>query len=182
MADTHSHDLDKWRRSILSKRPSREYVEGFQVADMDNGAMWDLLKLLTAYDPSRRLTAAAALRHPAFGTGLVGRLNVLLSSVGNATDKVTVPVLGRSISLQTVQLPGMICGCHRITAVSKLMYKHDLPQLHVNACGFESQSNGCGRVLGRCIRLSSFTSKQQICSHLQRHLSSAQDSRVSCRL
>lgn len=88
MADTHGHDLDKWRKSILSKRPSREYVEGFQVADMDNGAMWDLLKLLTAYDPSKRLSAAAALRHPAFGTGLIGRLNVLLSSVGNATDKV----------------------------------------------------------------------------------------------
>ena len=89
IADTYDHDLDKWRRAILSKRPSREYVEGFQIADMDNGAMWDLLKLLTAYDPSKRLSAAAALRHPAFGTGIVGRLNVLLSSVGYATDRVS---------------------------------------------------------------------------------------------
>ena len=88
MADTYSHDLDKWRRAILSKRPSKEYIEGFQIADMDNGAMWSLLKLLTAYDPSKRLSAAAALRHPAFGTGLIGRLNVVLSSVGSATDKV----------------------------------------------------------------------------------------------
>ena len=90
MADTHNHDLDKWRKAILSKRPSREFVEGFQLADLDNGAVWDLLKLLTAYDPGRRLSAAAALRHPAFGTGLVGRLNVLLSGVGSATDKVAV--------------------------------------------------------------------------------------------
>ena len=89
MADTHGHDLDSWRKSILSKRPSREYLEGFRIADMDDGAMWDLLKQLTSYDPSKRLTAAAALRHPAFGTGLIGRLNVLLSNVGNATDRVS---------------------------------------------------------------------------------------------
>lgn len=50
--------------------------------------MWDLLKQLTAYQPSKRLSAKAALQHAAFGTGIIGRLNKLLSSVGNATDQV----------------------------------------------------------------------------------------------
>lgn len=93
MADSYDHDLDRWRKAILSKRPSKEYLEGFQIADMDDGAMWDLLKQLTAYSPGKRLSAAAALRHPAFGTGLLGRLNVLISTVGNATDKVRIVAL-----------------------------------------------------------------------------------------
>lgn len=71
----------------MSKRPSRDYVEGFQLLDLDDGALWDLLKQLMAYQPNKRLTAAGALQHPAFGTGLIGRLNVILSSVGNAAEK-----------------------------------------------------------------------------------------------
>jgi len=93
MAETHGHDLDKWRRSILSKRPSKEYLEGFQMLDLDERALWDLLKQLMAYEPSRRLSAAGALRHRAFRTGLVGRLTGVLSNVGNVADQV------RSLSL-----------------------------------------------------------------------------------
>lgn len=90
MADNYGHDLDRWRKAILSKRPSKEYIEGFQLVDMDDGAMWDLLKQLTAYAPGKRLSAASALRHPACGTGVIGRLNVILSSVGSATDRVSL--------------------------------------------------------------------------------------------
>jgi hypothetical protein len=88
MAETHGHDLDKWRRSILSKRPSRDYLDGFQMLDLDDRALWDLLKQLMAYQPSKRLSAAGALRHRAFGTGLVSRLNGVLSDVGNVADQV----------------------------------------------------------------------------------------------
>ena len=90
LADNYDHDLDRWRRVVLSKRPSKEYLEGFQILDMDNGALWDLLKQLMAYEPSKRLSAAKALQHPAFGTGLLGRLNVILTQVGNAAEKVTL--------------------------------------------------------------------------------------------
>ena len=88
LADNHKHDLDRWRQALMSKRPSRDYVEGFQLLDLDDGAMWSLLKQLMAYEPNKRLTAAKALQHPAFGTGLIGRLNVFLSSVGNAAERV----------------------------------------------------------------------------------------------
>lgn len=89
LADNYDHDLDRWRKAILSKRASRDYIEGFQLLDMNNKAMWDLLKQLMAYEPNKRLTAAAALQHQAFGTGLVGHLNVVLSSVGSAAEKVS---------------------------------------------------------------------------------------------
>ncbi len=56
--------------------------------DLDQGALWDLLKQLMAYEPSRRLTAAGALRHRAFSSGVVSRLNGVLSGVGNVADQV----------------------------------------------------------------------------------------------
>lgn len=88
LADNYDYDLRAWRKAILSKRPSREYQEAFQLLDRDNGAMWDLLQQLMAFEPNKRLTASAALQHPAFATGIFSRLNKLLGSVGDAAEKV----------------------------------------------------------------------------------------------
>ena len=89
LSEQYNSDLEKWRSAILAKKTlSRDYAEGFQMMDMDNGALWDLTKRLMAYDPSKRLSAAAALRHEAFGRGAVGQLNVVLARASAAVDKV----------------------------------------------------------------------------------------------
>lgn len=70
------------------RRSSREYAEGFAMLDLDGGAPWDLLCSLMQAAPRKRLSAAAAVAHPALGGGLTGALNSALWRLGDAADKV----------------------------------------------------------------------------------------------
>lgn len=54
-------DLDKWAEEV-GARKSRDYAEGFEVLDADNGAGWDLLCGMTARAQRSRPAAAEALR------------------------------------------------------------------------------------------------------------------------
>ena len=93
MTDQYNDDLDQWRAAILAKKTlSKEYAEGFQIMDMDNGALWDLTKQLMAHDPRKRLSAAAALTHESFGRGIFGKVNVILSRAQGVVDQVTLDV------------------------------------------------------------------------------------------
>ena len=56
--------------------------------DLDGGAPWDLLCSLMQAAPRKRLSAAAAVAHPALGGGLTGALNSALWRLGDAADKV----------------------------------------------------------------------------------------------
>ena len=92
LSEQFNDDLDKWRATVMAKKTmSKDYAEGFQMMDMDNGAMWDLTKQLMAYDPSKRLSAPAALRHEAFGTGMFGKVNVVLAKASAVVDQVRTP-------------------------------------------------------------------------------------------
>eukprot|EP01125_Pyxidicula_operculata_P005902 TRINITY_DN2063_c0_g1_i1.p1 TRINITY_DN2063_c0_g1~~TRINITY_DN2063_c0_g1_i1.p1 ORF type:complete len:129 (-),score=25.01 TRINITY_DN2063_c0_g1_i1:211-597(-) len=53
-------DLPEWRED-LPKYPGKEIEELVPGLDTDG---YDLLKKLLHYDPSKRITAAAALKHP----------------------------------------------------------------------------------------------------------------------
>lgn len=99
LTEQYDDDLDQWRSAILAKRVlSREYTEGFQMMDMDNGALWDLTKQLMAYEPSKRLSAASALTHEAFGKGLFGKINVVLARAQGVVDQVIAGSHQRSSS------------------------------------------------------------------------------------
>jgi len=77
------YDLDTWR----SQEKSKVYEEGFRVLDANNGAGWDLLKRLLAYDPKERPSAAEALNHPFFGErNVMGMVATLFSSTGKVLD------------------------------------------------------------------------------------------------
>jgi len=60
------YDLDKWR----AQEKGRQYGEGFRILDANDGAGWDLLRKLLAYEPKDRPTAAEALNHPFFGASM----------------------------------------------------------------------------------------------------------------
>lgn len=75
---------------VLQKKGVKEYEEGFEVLDLDNGAAWDLICQLLEYEPTRRTSAAAALSHPLFGGGT-------LAAVANTLSKVTAPLQVRHL-------------------------------------------------------------------------------------
>jgi hypothetical protein len=53
LGDKYNWDLGAWRKQE-GKRPSREIQEGLDLLDLDNGAPWDLLCSLMAYNPRDR--------------------------------------------------------------------------------------------------------------------------------
>lgn len=58
-------------------------MQGFAILDADGGTGWDLLCSLIQYEPSARLTAAAALGHPWFGAATpTGALSATAASLG----------------------------------------------------------------------------------------------------
>ena len=77
-------DLSAWRGS-QQKRLNRDTQEAFALMDQEGGAAWDLLTSLMQYQPSKRLSAAAALRHRWFGPSI-------LAPVGAAFDRVASTV------------------------------------------------------------------------------------------
>eukprot|EP00469_Lotharella_globosa_P017453 CAMPEP_0167821146 /NCGR_PEP_ID=MMETSP0112_2-20121227/6595_1 /TAXON_ID=91324 /ORGANISM="Lotharella globosa, Strain CCCM811" /LENGTH=627 /DNA_ID=CAMNT_0007722003 /DNA_START=2278 /DNA_END=4161 /DNA_ORIENTATION=- len=80
------YDLDKWRK----QEKGRQYDEGFKILDANDGAGWDLLRKLLAYEPKDRPTAAEALNHPFFGASMspMGALNQAWSTTQKALDNV----------------------------------------------------------------------------------------------
>ena len=65
LRDQYNWNLDKWREAT-EKKAGKEWTEGFATLDALGGGGWDLAKQLVQYDPSSRLSAAAALAHPWF--------------------------------------------------------------------------------------------------------------------
>mmetsp|Transcript_415 Transcript_415/g.613 ORF Transcript_415/g.613 Transcript_415/m.613 type:complete len:198 (-) Transcript_415:543-1136(-) len=80
------YSLETWRKNERSKL----YDEGFKILDANNGAGWDLLNRLLAYEPKERPSAAEALSHPFFGLDFtpVAMLNVGLANAGKVMDKI----------------------------------------------------------------------------------------------
>lgn len=79
------YDLERWR--AVEKR--REYEEGFRLLDADDGAGWELLKMLLAYDPKTRPSASEALAHRFFGSlSPLGAVNVFASQVEKTVDSI----------------------------------------------------------------------------------------------
>jgi len=60
------YSLERWRNTQV--RAGRDIQEGFAVLDKNNGAGWDLVKKMVREQPSERISAADALKHP-FVTG-----------------------------------------------------------------------------------------------------------------
>ena len=87
------YDVRAWRRSVQKRNSgagSRDYQEGFDILSLNNGAAWDLLCSLVVFEPSKRLTAAAALRHRWFGGGVFGRVATAVDKVGSTVGQVSV--------------------------------------------------------------------------------------------
>ncbi|KAF6258518.1 kinase-like domain-containing protein [Scenedesmus sp. NREL 46B-D3] len=59
-------DLPAWKREVIRKHPRglpKEYEEGFEVLEAEEGAGWDLACQLVSYNPNDRPTAGEALLH-----------------------------------------------------------------------------------------------------------------------
>jgi serine/threonine protein kinase len=85
------YDVRAWRRSVQKRNSgagSRDYQEGFEILSLNNGAAWDLLCSLVAFEPSKRLSAAAALRHRWFGGGVFGTVATAVDKVGSTVGQV----------------------------------------------------------------------------------------------
>ena len=57
--------------------------------DLDGGAPWSLLTQLVTYAPNKRLSADAALRHPAFGGRLGAAFAGSVRKAGEVLDDVS---------------------------------------------------------------------------------------------
>ena len=76
--------MTEWRR-FFERRSPREASEGFELLDLNDGALWDLTLRLMAYNPSDRISASDALQHPAFGRSAISRaVQGVLNSTGKA--------------------------------------------------------------------------------------------------
>lgn len=60
-----------------------------QVLAQNGGTGWDLLTKLVVFEPGKRLSARAALRHPWFGAGLLGSVAQALDRVGSSMGDVS---------------------------------------------------------------------------------------------
>jgi serine/threonine protein kinase len=68
----------------LQKRGVRDFEEGWDTLDLDNGYAWDLICQLLEYEPTQRISANAALSHPLFGTGTLAAVATTLARVASA--------------------------------------------------------------------------------------------------
>ena len=75
------HCLAGSHLTLLAHRSPREASEGFELLDLNDGALWDLTLRMMAYQPGDRISAREALQHPAFGRSALSR------AVRNATNK-----------------------------------------------------------------------------------------------
>ena len=74
---------------LQERRGGRDFVEGFEVLDLEGGAGWDLVVALMQKEPRKRLSAEAALGSPLFGSSAISRsLGAVLSRAGNVADQV----------------------------------------------------------------------------------------------
>eukprot|EP01025_Chloroclados_australasicus_P025117 TRINITY_DN2509_c0_g2_i1.p1 TRINITY_DN2509_c0_g2~~TRINITY_DN2509_c0_g2_i1.p1 ORF type:complete len:637 (-),score=76.78 TRINITY_DN2509_c0_g2_i1:453-2249(-) len=87
-------DISKWRES-MEKRGGREYKEGFQLLDMDDGAGWELLCQLLQPEPEDRPSAAAACNHRFIvGNDLFSKMQ----DIGRLSRGVTKQLVGNPIA------------------------------------------------------------------------------------
>eukprot|EP00887_Chlorella_sp_A99_P000312 scaffold13.g312.t1 len=91
LGDEHKWDLRAWRRAAEARR-DRAWADGFATLDAFDGHGWDLACRLIQYEPSDRLSAAAALAHPWFGDTVVSQLASTVQSLGRAASLVTLSV------------------------------------------------------------------------------------------
>ena len=73
------------------RAPVRSQAAGLpaQVLAQNGGTGWDLLTKLVVFEPGKRLSARAALRHPWFGAGLLGTVAQALDRVGSSMGDVS---------------------------------------------------------------------------------------------
>lgn len=87
LEEKYNWDLRAWRRDE-EKRSPKDVQEAFEMLDLDDGALWDLLCALMAYNPGDRPSAAQALRHPFFSAasdgGVSSASSQLLASAGRS--------------------------------------------------------------------------------------------------
>eukprot|EP00667_Euglena_gracilis_P002015 EG_transcript_2012 len=61
LKDSFKYDLQAWRESE-AKRNRQDYLDGFALLDLDNGAGWDLLKRMMQFNPRDRPSTTDILR------------------------------------------------------------------------------------------------------------------------
>lgn len=86
--ESMKYDLQAWRDEV-DRKPSKDYKEGFQLLDMDQGAGWAFVKKLVCYDPKKRLSSSQALRHRL----LAGNSFGVLDKISDSIDELTTPLM-----------------------------------------------------------------------------------------
>eukprot|EP00899_Mesostigma_viride_P002154 jgi/Mesvir1/1193/Mv17685-RA.1 len=82
------YDLDKWRAKSKRAKEARDWMQGFELLDAENGAGWDLAKSLVAKRPEDRKSASAALLHPFFtGVGFLPVYGFIEDSIMKPTNE-----------------------------------------------------------------------------------------------
>lgn len=79
-------DLTAWR-GMTERKAGRDSIEAWQMLRMDGGSAWELLTSLMAYQPNKRLSAAAALRHRWFGSSVLAPVGAALDSFATSVGQ-----------------------------------------------------------------------------------------------
>eukprot|EP01023_Acetabularia_acetabulum_P009110 TRINITY_DN14028_c0_g1_i1.p1 TRINITY_DN14028_c0_g1~~TRINITY_DN14028_c0_g1_i1.p1 ORF type:complete len:585 (-),score=71.46 TRINITY_DN14028_c0_g1_i1:332-2086(-) len=80
------YSIESWRK-FIEKKSSKDYKEGFQLLDMDNGAGWELLCQLMSAEPEDRPSAFAAANHRFIvGNDMISQLQGI-SNLGRGVTK-----------------------------------------------------------------------------------------------
>lgn len=73
---------------MTERKAGRDSIEAWQMLRMDGGSAWELLTSLMAYQPNKRLSAAAALRHRWFGSSVLAPVGAALDSFATSVGQV----------------------------------------------------------------------------------------------
>ena len=163
--------MAQWRR-FFERRSPREASEGFELLDLNDGALWDLTLRLMAYNPGDRISASEALQHPAFGRSALSR--AVRTAVNAGGEALQVWNLGLAVWLQQPS-----AGVHR------MLWRLGLAML-VSACvGLQAECVYSGGDTSRWLRsVLLLADLLHACLAAERMLSSAQaapaGARTSC--
>ena len=112
------------------RAPVRSQAAGLraQVLAQNGGTGWDLLTKLVVFEPGKRLSAAAALRHPWFGAGLLGSVAQALDRVGSSMGDVSNAQYCRAGCQQSLQHFG--CNFTVSTTITEQFVDINMRLLH----------------------------------------------------
>lgn len=103
-----NYDIEKWRKCV--EQNGKDFKEGFQMLDMEDGAAWSFLKKLLVYDPQRRLSAGQAFRHRFFSGGQSLKF---IEEFSENLGKMTRPVL------QELRVDEVVTGTQRVGGLTE---------------------------------------------------------------